>query len=264
MSYSTSPDGAIDLDRLRRQVMSTQEANEAAAAVEALRERNTTLLRKNGERAKWASDANDRADAAEAREAALMADLAEEESEAEHYLRLAIVDPGANDQISWKDRADAAEAREAALAGALEATLDLINWKGLYTKEREILTAARAVLAATPANALERSRAVEAREAALAGLVDALLQNEPDDMAADGITVLDVWRKEARTVLAVTPAQAQERARAVTALIAVADVVIDSGARLRSEPGTHELMLASLCSVMADLARLDAMSGWRL
>jgi hypothetical protein len=33
----------------------------------ALRERNTMLLRKMGERAKWASDANDRAEAAEAR-----------------------------------------------------------------------------------------------------------------------------------------------------------------------------------------------------
>ncbi len=43
----------------------------AEAAVEALRERNTMLLRKMGERAKWASDANDRAEAAEARVATL-------------------------------------------------------------------------------------------------------------------------------------------------------------------------------------------------
>ncbi len=38
-------------------------------------------------------------------------DLAEEETESEHYLRLAIVDPGANNQVSWKERAEAAEAR---------------------------------------------------------------------------------------------------------------------------------------------------------
>jgi hypothetical protein len=29
-------------------------------------------------------------------------------------------------------------------------------------------------------------------------LVRTLLENDPDDMAADGVTVLDVWRKEAR------------------------------------------------------------------
>ena len=33
-------------------------------------------------------------------------------------------------------------------------------------------------------------------------LVQALLDNDPDDMAADGVTVLDVWRKEAARILA--------------------------------------------------------------
>jgi hypothetical protein len=32
-------------------------------------------------------------------------------------------------------------------------------------------------------------------------LVRAMLENNPDDMAADGITVLDVWRKEASRAL---------------------------------------------------------------
>jgi len=33
-------------------------------------------------------------------------------------------------------------------------------------------------------------------------LIRCLLDNDPDDDAADGVTVLDVWRKEARAVLA--------------------------------------------------------------
>jgi hypothetical protein len=33
-------------------------------------------------------------------------------------------------------------------------------------------------------------------------LVQALLDNDPDDMAADGVTVLEVWRKEAARILA--------------------------------------------------------------
>lgn len=41
---------------------------------------------------------------------------------------------------------------------------------------------------------LNRLRASHAR---LLGLVRVLLDNDPDDMAGDAITVLDVWRKEA-------------------------------------------------------------------
>jgi len=68
---------AIDLDRLYAEAGSLNPVEKAlAAAVEALRERNTVLTRKNGERAKWASEANERADAAEARESALELELA--------------------------------------------------------------------------------------------------------------------------------------------------------------------------------------------
>jgi hypothetical protein len=35
----------------------------------------------------------------------------------------------------------------------------------------------------------------------LAALVQTLLDNDPNDMAADGVTVLDVWRKEACAAL---------------------------------------------------------------
>jgi len=109
------------------------------------------------------------------------------------------------------------------------------------------------------ADANEKVEAVEAREAALAGALRGLL-GRLDSHFGGPLRNMD-WKEQeyARNVLAATPADAMERARAVTALIEVADAVIDSGARLRSDPGTHELMLASLCSVMADLAKLDAL-----
>ena len=42
-------------------------------------------------------------------------------------------------------------------------------------------------------------------------------------------------------------------------LITASDGVIDSGRRMRSDPGSHELALANLCAVMAGLAKLDAL-----
>lgn len=36
----------------------------------------------------------------------------------------------------------------------------------------------------------------------LLGLVQVLLDNDPNDMAADAITVLDVWRKDAERIVA--------------------------------------------------------------
>jgi len=41
-----------------------------------------------------------------------------------------------------------------------------------------------------------------ARAAKLVRLVEILLENDPDDMAADAVTVLDVWRKEASELMA--------------------------------------------------------------
>lgn len=41
----------------------------------------------------------------------------------------------------------------------------------------------------------EMREAVEENER-LRAFVKTLLENDPDDMAADGVTVLDVWRKE--------------------------------------------------------------------
>ena len=49
------------------------------------------------------------------------ADLADEERESKHYLRLAFVDAGANPPVTWKERAEQVEAREARLRAALEA-----------------------------------------------------------------------------------------------------------------------------------------------
>lgn len=36
----------------------------------------------------------------------------------------------------------------------------------------------------------------------LRAMVQTLIDNEPDDMAADGVTVFDVWRKDAKALLA--------------------------------------------------------------
>ena len=43
--------------------------------------------------------------------------------------------------------------------------------------------------------------ALQKRVAKLERLVEILVENDPDDMAADAVTVLDVWRKEAREAL---------------------------------------------------------------
>ena len=42
----------------------------------------------------------------------------------------------------------------------------------------------------------------QARATKLTRLVEILVENDPEDMAADAVTVLDVWRKEARELLA--------------------------------------------------------------
>lgn len=51
-------------------------------------------------------------------------------------------------------------------------------------------------------NEVHRLRAENRR---LRELIRALLENNPDDDAADGVSVLDVWRKEARRVLGPPP-----------------------------------------------------------
>lgn len=61
-----------------------------------------------------------------------------------------------------------------------------------------------------------------------------------------------------------TPEEVMERAKIQRALIKVSDAVIDSGRRLRSDPGSHELALANLCAVMGELARLDALKEGRV
>ncbi|MEK9754412.1 MAG: hypothetical protein VW338_14555 [Rhodospirillaceae bacterium] len=48
---------------------------------------------------------------------------------------------------------------------------------------------------------VDANKKLEARVARLEGLVRTMVDNDPDDMAADSVTVLDVWRKEARAAL---------------------------------------------------------------
>lgn len=47
----------------------------------------------------------------------------------------------------------------------------------------------------------EEASRLRAENERLTGLVACLLYNEPDDSAADGVTVLEVWRKEAARAL---------------------------------------------------------------
>lgn len=60
-------------------------------------------------------------------------------------------------------------------------------------------TTQAAQLLAEKFSALHQAQA--ARIATLKRLVEILIENDPDDMAADAVTVLDVWRKEARAAL---------------------------------------------------------------
>ena len=50
-------------------------------------------------------------------------------------------------------------------------------------------------------DALKKLNLQQARIAELERLVRALLNNHPDDAAADGVTVYEVWLKEARKAL---------------------------------------------------------------
>ncbi len=150
------------------------------------------------------------AEALRARVAELEKDLAEEESEAEHYLRLAIVDPGANDQISWKDRAEAAEAREVELAGALDFYAAEASWQwdiapdpaetaipGSAPAECDHGNIARAALAATPADALERARAKDTVVTVARQCVDRGYNGDPLVAALDAaLAKLDAGGKE--------------------------------------------------------------------
>lgn len=66
--------------------------------------------------------------------------------------------------ITWKKRAEAAEARVVELVGALEAQCTLIeNNPMLSACASSTLEPARTILAATPARAMERARAVEGK-----------------------------------------------------------------------------------------------------
>lgn len=112
-----------------------------------------------------------------------------------------------------------------------------------------------------------RAEAAEAREAALAGALEPLIDDDECRLDHSGFcqthtNELDDGRcamVAARAVLAATPADAMERANLGKALIKASDAVIDTGRRVRSDPGSHELALANLCAVMGRIATLDAL-----
>ncbi|MEO1419443.1 MAG: hypothetical protein AAFU66_00585 [Pseudomonadota bacterium] len=51
-------------------------------------------------------------------------------------------------------------------------------------------------------NAVNRENGGPSREEMLVNLVQSLLENDPADDAADGVSVLDVWRRDASRILA--------------------------------------------------------------
>jgi hypothetical protein len=74
--------------------------------------------------------------------------------------------------------------------------VDLDDWK--YKVGHRDARHAAAMIALEAQAEVER---VRARGAELGRLVRYLLENDPNDSAADGVTVLDVWRKAARAAL---------------------------------------------------------------
>ena len=177
------------------------------AAVETLRERNTTLLRKNGERARWASDANDRADAAEARGVELERerDLAVAHDR-QDYPTASAYEVVCKARTKWQARAEAAEGRGAALAGALEkigqsGPVDKDGNDDAYAGWEWCYDLANAVLAATPSEVSERAKAVKGCVTMLRSLVDlSRRENWPTNAdfepAEDALAKLDALGKE--------------------------------------------------------------------
>ena len=64
------------------------------------------------------------------------------------------------------------------------------------------LRAERDALQSRVAELEAETKELQARATKLTRLVEILVENDPEDMAADAVTVLDVWRKEAREFLA--------------------------------------------------------------
>ncbi len=100
-----------------------------------------------------------------------------------------------------------------------------------------------------------RARAAEARVVELVGTLEMIagIQQPADNLMSN----IDI----ARHVLSATPAEALERANLGKELITASDAVIDSGRRMRSDPGSHEFALANLCAVMGRLAYLDTLKA---
>ncbi len=113
--------------------------------------------------------------------------------------------------------------------------------------------------------AVHFSEAAEARVVELAGGLEVVWHliegaefddiNDDDDLVAG--TIQAPQASPIRTLLAGASAQALERANLGKALITASDAVIDTGRRLRSDPGSHERALANLCNVMGQISALD-------
>jgi hypothetical protein len=96
--------------------------------------------------------------------------------------------------------------RRGAIIRSLAAERDALRQERVERMhERDVLTVKAWQAAQRHEAAMARADRLEAENARLRPesrklrrLVRILLENDPDDMAADAVTVLDVWRKEAR------------------------------------------------------------------
>ncbi len=153
--------------------------------------------------------------------------------------------------LRLEPRAEAAEARVA----ELKEDLQFREERNSVAKETKQL---RETIFGEMATAVE---AEEARGVEVTGALKELLREHECLLISIGNANarVSIWHKKARAAVRATSTEALERANLGKELIRVSDAVIDSGRRLRSDPGTHELMLASLCCVMKNLAKLDAL-----
>ena len=105
-----------------------------------------------------------------------------------------------------------------------------------------------------------RMEAAKARVLGLEVALEFVVNMEGQDGMTDALFA-EKTLALAQAALAAMPAETMERASLLKARDAASDAVIDTGQRLRSDPGSHELALANLSNVMEKLASAPDRKG---
>lgn len=107
-----------------------------------------------------------------------------------------------------RDELEAIGLQAATLAQRLQAALDNIVNHSMFSSKDKIVEYARAAIASPEGGSAIPSRpgggGSDNGLARWRGLGRAIIECDPDDAAADAVTALDVWRKEAADLLAMT------------------------------------------------------------